>query len=188
MMDIQCKLLSLYKFTIYYNDDDAEHSYTYIIVADTIPGLIDAIADREVEYSMSNSRKYLTVSDFLLMPYEQSHKGYYLFDVDNHDIVMSYGFDIDNQHYMCRFKDNEPKPVIGFEKIFDYFDEKSDRLKRNSISLYYDEILGNALYYSIYVAIAITGKQLTQMDVDKIEKDIGNEALQILLAGENNVN
>jgi len=187
MMDIQCKQIPLYKFTIYYNEDDLEHNYNYMIIADTFSGLVNAIADREIEYSMSGCRKYLTVINFLLMPYEQAHKGYYLFDIDNHDVAMKYGLDIDNQHYICKFEGNEPKPVIGFDKIFDYFDERSVQLKNNMISLYYDEILANALYDSIFVKRVITGKQLAQMEQDKIERDSGNEALGILLKGENNV-
>jgi hypothetical protein len=187
MMDIQCKQIPLYKFTIYYNEDDAEHSYDYMIIADTFSGLVDAIADREIEYSMSDCRRYLTVGDFLLMPCEQAHRGYYLFDVDNHDIAVRHGLDIDSQHYICKFEGDEPKPVVGFDKIFDYFDEKSDQLKTSTMSLYYDEILASALYYSIYVKKAVAGKQLVQMEWSKVERNSGNEALQILLKGEKNV-
>lgn len=181
MTDILCKLLPLFKFTIYYNEDDAEHSYTYIIIADTISGLIDAIADREVEYSMHDSRKYLTVSDFLRMPCEHTHNGYYLFDVDNHDIAMSRGLDIDNEHYVCRFEGNEPKPVTGFERILMYFDKRSEQLKNTS--QYYDEILANALYDSCYVDKAITGKHLDEIDREKRDREIGNEALLKLMGG-----
>lgn len=186
MMDSQCKLI-LYKFTVYYNEDDAEYSYDYMIIADTLSGLIDAIADREIEYSMSDCRRHLTVGDFLLMPCEQAHRGYYLFDVDSHDIAIRHGLDIDSQHYVCRFEGNEPKPVIGFEKILNYFDERAVQLHNEIISRYYDEILADALYYSIYIKKAVAGKQLTQMNLDKAERDYGNEALQMLLTGENNV-
>jgi len=188
--DIQCKLLSLYKFKVYYNEDDAEHSYEYMIIADTLSTLIDAITDREIEYSMHGSRKYLTVSEFLLMPCEQAHKGYHLFDVDDHDIMVSYGLDIENQHYMCRFKGDEPKPVMGFEKILEYFDEKSDQLKNSTISRYYDEILANSIYHSSEVKGIVMTKKHIQKCQEDVESAIGDTGFEMLKDNEggNNVN
>jgi hypothetical protein len=112
MTELKCELVSLYRFEIYYNEDTGkDDDYKYVLISDTLKGLIELIVKREMEWSMNDCRKYLSVRDFLLMPHDQPPKGYHLFDIDEHDIVGGKWISFDEQYYETLFKGDRPHSV-----------------------------------------------------------------------------
>ena len=62
MSDIDMKLIGLYKFEIYYNEQDGEiehghNPYTFVILADSMDRLAYGIAQRERDWRHGRSEK-----------------------------------------------------------------------------------------------------------------------------------
>jgi len=145
--------------------------------------------NRELVWSMKDCRKYLEVSDFVIVP-NDSQKRYTLHDID-HDISKKYGLTIESEFYDCVFEDvNNLKSVVGFDKVLLYLDNvlaQRDSIEfiNNSLSEYfskidYNYILADALYQSDKVQTAIFDRLHEQNKQDKIEGDAGLKALEIL--------
>jgi hypothetical protein len=185
MTGILCKLLPLYKFAIYYNEDEPNNNYEYVLVSDTINGLIESVVNRELIHTMKNCRKYLTVEDFLFMPYAEISKGYCLYDIFEHDVAEVYGLNITEQFYECSFVGKEPVPVVGYEKATEYLMKMLHKPEENEMEQRFnriinDEVLAEALYQSAEVQTMINDKKNAQILQECVEIEYGEKALEIL--------
>ena len=176
MTDVTCKIIPLYKFKVYYNEDNPQSGeYVWNVVSDTIAGLVKGIADREMQWSMKDCRKYLIVTDFLLMPCEDAIKGYHLFDIDNHDVA-GYGTDIFEENFVCIFAGKEPTPVTAFYSLIREMFPETEEKKITSM-WDWEWILADALYKSEEVEKAVA--DCVGKETDKKLRDLseGREVL-----------
>lgn len=187
---VQCEIVALYRYEIRYENED--NDYEFIIVADTMAGLIEGIVKRELIYSMKECRKYLDTKEFLIMPCEQAVKGYHLFDIDEHDCG-GRGSDFDEKMYETRFKGKIPVS-IGYEKeaseiysaLFDLMKElhkKTDEPEGWEHFAEYElyAILGHALYESEHVQEAVKKAKEKQAQHDTVELENTTIAINKLM-------
>ena len=84
---------------------------------------------------MKDCQKYLGIYDFLVMPCSEAKSGFYLFDIDEHDVSVWYGADIEETNYECMFKGERPVPA-SWEKFEDII---FPELKVDLLELYPEE-------------------------------------------------
>jgi len=126
---VECEIIPLYKMVFIF-DHDPNKDYERVLVADSLQGLVHGIVDLEMGLGKfdENARKYLAVTDFLLMPCEKSCKGYHLFDIDEHDCNQLCSA-FDEQWYDVFFKGDRPVPVTLTAEnndLFEFFEERCE--------------------------------------------------------------
>jgi hypothetical protein len=112
MKTVECTLISLYKFEVYY-EEFTDKRYNWIIISDTLEGIIRGIVNRETHFkdmSMKDCRKFMYVNEYLMMPCNETRKGYHLWDIDEHDSAAE-SLNIDETWVECYFEGDIPKPV-----------------------------------------------------------------------------
>jgi hypothetical protein len=181
---ITCYKIPLYKFSIYYeNDEKPSESYDFVIIADTLEGLAQGIAKRELAWTMKDCRKYLSVTDFLMMPCPQAQKGFHLFDIDEHDL-MGHCVTIDETFYECFFADDTfLKPVTGFSEILAELtkDKEEEEVKfMHWISV--EGAMGDVLYASEMVREAVLDESFLSSKRDREEQELAANIIQVLMA------
>lgn len=124
---IECEIIPLYRMVFMF-DHDPDNDYERVLVADSLKGLIHGIVDLEMGLGKfdEGARKYLTITDFLLMPCDKSCKGYHLFDIDEHDCEQM-GALHDEQWYDMFFRGNRPVPVEPTQDnddLYEFFKER----------------------------------------------------------------
>jgi hypothetical protein len=188
--EVVCKVIPLYKFEVKYEYEDSnKDEYEYIIISDNIKSLIQEIISRELILSMKDCRKYLSIRDFLLMPCELARNGYHLFDIDEQDLAVSYGYDTQEQYYKTVFKEKVPKPVDvkSIDNVLKAFEasvkelHKDDDQVQHMIETTCDAIAANALYESDMVKKGIEDSKSKQTDHNEKEFLIGIVAIKALI-------
>jgi hypothetical protein len=175
---VQCEIVALYRYEIRYENEN--NDYEFVIVADTIAGLIGGIVKRELIHSMKECRKYLDTKEFLIMPCEQAVKGYHLFDIDEHDCGGMVN-DFDEEMYETHFKGKIPVS-IGHEKeaseiysalftLMKGLHKKTDEPEGWEHFAEYElyALLGHALYESERVQEAVKKAKEKQAQHDMVE-------------------
>ena len=109
MSDIDMKLIGLYKFEIYYNEQDGEiehghNPYTFVILADSMDRLAYGIAQRERDWSMVGRRMYFDIATFI---HVKAPDGIRLYDYDDFEISIIGGADFTDMHYAVYLTDEE---------------------------------------------------------------------------------
>jgi len=150
-LDVTCKVIPLYKFTI--RCDETDNYYERVIVADTIEGVIQGIVDSEIDHceKLDEYRMYFEIQDFLYMPCAGAKRGFHLFDIDTVDCAEWHGASIDSEiYYYCYFAEDtrsasrltfgEPHPVsdvaVQPHKAIPYDPDRFD----------YENAITNAIY------------------------------------------
>jgi hypothetical protein len=147
--------------------------------------LINLIADREMVDPMCGAAKWFEIADFLIMLKDTSK--YYLFDINEQDLAVSYGYDVQNQYWSVSFKDDCPESVKDVDEIMEKFEDEvkvlhpDDEWAKRFAS---GGILGNALYESKYVQDAIRKKKNERDMHDAQELDTGIGVIEEIVKGE----
>jgi hypothetical protein len=182
---IESEIVELYKYTIRYNSGET-NEYSVILVSDNMNDLIKLIADREMVDPMGATSKWFEIADFLWVA-RKDEKWYNLFDINEQDLAVKFGYDVTDQHWMVLFKNDSPESVKGIDDIMMKFEEEIK-------TLYSDDewaktfaaggILGDALYESGYVQDAIRGMRHEEDMRDAQELDAGINVIEkIVKAG-----
>lgn len=182
---VESEIIQLYKYTIRYRPGETDE-YTVILVSDNMKDLINLIADREMVDPMCEAVKWFEIADFLWVAKEDG-KWYHLFDINEQDLAVSYGYDVQNQYWSVSFKDDCPESVKDVDEIMEKFEEKIKMLNKD------DEwakrfasggILGNALYESKYMQDTIRKMKIDRAMHDAQELDAGINIIEEIVKGE----
>jgi hypothetical protein len=106
---VEAEIVKLYEYSIRYKSGEKDE-YTVILVSDNMKDMIELIADREMVETMKDASKWLEISDFLWAS-RKDEKWYHLFDINEQDLAVKFGYDVLDQHWTCQFKDDCPESV-----------------------------------------------------------------------------
>ncbi len=182
---IESEVIKLYKYTIRYKPGERDE-YTVILVSDNMKDLINLIADREMVDPMCGAARWFEIADFLWVAREDG-KWYHLFDINEQDLAVKFGYDVQEQYWSVRFKDDCPESVKDVDEIMEKFGDEVRNLHPD------DEwakrfasggILGNALYESKYVQDAIRKIKIENAMHNALELDAGIGAIEEIVKGE----
>ena len=180
---IESEIIQLYKYTIRYRPGEMDE-YTVILVSDNMKDMIELIADREMVDPMGAAAKWFEIGEFLWVARED-RKWYHLFDINEQDLAVKFGYDVQEQYWSVRFKSDAPESVGGFDEIMVGFEEKMGELnKKDPIGLGCGGVMGDALYGSKYVQDAIREMKRAKDMHDAQEFDAGVDVIEKMVSGE----
>lgn len=179
---METEIVKLYKYNIAYNHGEL-NEYDIILVSDNMKDLIDLIADREMVDPMNEARKRFSIEDFLLVIGGRGK--YHLFDINEQDLAVNYGYDVQEQYWTCQFKNDCPESVKNVD-LWE-FEEKIKVLNPNdewAATFASGDILGNALYESGCVQDTIREKKRKKDLHEAEELDAGISVIERIVKGE----
>lgn len=182
---METEIVKLYKYIIRYNQGEKDE-YTVILVSDNIKDLIDLISEREMVESMNSAAKWFEIADFLLAVKEDG-KWYHLFDINEQDLAVKWGYDVQEQYWTCLFKNDCPESAKNNDEILWNFENKIGDLNNDdewAKRFAYSGILGEALYGSKFVQDAIREKKREKDLHDAEELDAGISVIEEIVKGE----
>lgn len=163
----------LYTFRILYTfEDNPEKNYDWVIISDSLNGIIKGIANRHMVFSLDNFAKKFSVEKYVVVKQEDG-RNYYIFDAyDNLNISHGAMFDI------CRMYDcvieNEHIKSVNLKKWNKLFhDMQCGCVDVSDVSY----ILGDALFTSNVVTHAIDKLQKEKRKNDMSEKTIASSLI-----------
>lgn len=179
---IESEVIKLYKYTIRYKPGERDE-YTVILVSDNMKDLINLIADREMVDEMKDASKWFEITEFILAANE---KWYHLFDINEQDLAVKFGYDVQEQYWSVRFKDDCPESVKDVDEIMWKFEDSIKKLQGDHWAKTFacGGILGNALYESKYVQDAIRKIKIENAMHNALELDAGIGAIEEIVKGE----
>ena len=180
---IESEIIQLYKYTIRYRPGETDE-YTVILVSDNMKDLIDLIADREMVDPIKDTSKWFEISDFILAT---NGKWYHLFDINEQDLAAKFGYDVQEQYWSVRFKDDCPESVKDVDEIMEKFGDEVRNLHPDdewAKTFAAGGILGNALYESKYVQDAIRKIKIENAMHNALELDAGIGVIEEIVKGE----
>jgi hypothetical protein len=178
---METEIVKLYKYTIRYKPGEVDE-YTVILVSDNIRDLISLIADREMIDPIGEARKWFEITDFLWVA-RKDEKWYHLFDINEQDLAVKFGYDVQEQYWTVLFKNDSPESVKDINEIMDKFEDKIKEIHLDK-TFAYGGVLGQALYESKYVQDVIRDKKKEQDLHDAIEFDAGISMIEEIVKGE----
>lgn len=182
---VECEIVNLYKYTITYNSGE-KNEYTVILVSDNMKDLISLIIDREMIDPIGRAGKWFEITDFLWVAREDE-KWYHLFDIDEQDLAVKFGYDAQEQYWKCQFKNDCPESVKDANEIMNKFENSIHELHPNDewIKTFASgDVLGDALYESEYVQTALR-EEHNKRNMHKLEElDAGIVAIDGIMKGE----
>ena len=182
---METEVVKLYKYTIRYKPGEKDE-YTVILVSDNIRDLITLIADREMIEGMGGANKWFEITDFLLVVKEDG-KWYHLFDINEQDLAIKYGYDVQEQYWTVLFKGDCPESVKNNDEILWNFENKIGDLNNDdewAKRFASSGILGEALYGSRCAQNAIREKKREKDLHDAEELDAGISVIEEIVKGE----
>ena len=178
---METEIIKLYKYSIRYKPGEMDE-YTVILVSDNIRDLISLIADREMIDPINGSNKWFEITDFLWVA-RKDEKWYHLFDINEQDLAVKFGYDVQEQYWTVLFKNDSPESVKDINEIMDKFEDKIKEIHPDK-TFAYGGVLGQALYESKYVQDVIHEKKKEQDLHDAIEFDAGISMIEEIVKGE----
>jgi hypothetical protein len=180
---METEIVKLYKYRIRYKPGEMDE-YTVILVSDNIRDLISLIADREMVDPVGEARKWFEITDFLWVAREDG-KWYHLFDINEQDLAVKWGYDVQEQYWICQFRNDCPESVKdvnmgGFEEKIKALHSDDEWAKTFASG----GVLGQALYESKYVQDAIREKKRERDLHDAVELDAGISVIEEIVKGE----
>ena len=182
---MKTEIVKLYKYTIRYKPGEMDE-YTVILVSDNMKDLIDLIADREMVDPINGAQKWFEITDFLLVMKEKE-KWYHLFDINEQDLAVKWGYDVQEQYWTCLFENDCPKSVKNCVEIMWKFEEKMRTLHSEdewAKTFASGGVLGDALYGSRIVQNTIREKKRAKDLHDAEELDAGIGVIEEIVKGE----
>ena len=176
---MESKVIPLYKYEIDYNYGET-NEYDVIIVSDDIKCLIDAIVARELVDPMKDAAKYMSITDFLIV---ENRGGMLLFDINEQNLLVSYGYNVQEQYWFNAFKGERPEPVAVDNMVLVGFSKEIMRLHNDDSVWMEDGVLGDAIYESEYVQSGIRKANDTQKIHECEEMDAGIKVIDFLVGG-----
>ena len=182
---VECEIVKLYKYTVTYNHGEKDE-YDVILVSDNMKNLVELIVDREMIDSMKDANKWFEISDFMWVS-RKDEKWYHLFDIDEQDLAVKFGYDVQEQYWKCLFKNDCPESVKDINEIMDKFENFINKLHPNdewAKTFAAGDVLGKSLYESEYVQTALR-EENHKMNMHKLEElDAGIVAIESIMKGE----
>lgn len=182
---IESEIIQLYKYTIRYRPGET-NEYTVILVSDNIRDLISLIAEREMVDPMHEAAKWFEITDFLWVAQEDK-KWYHLFDINEQDLAVKYGHDVQEQYWTVLFKGDCPESAKNIDEIMWKFEDKIKKLYANDEwvkTFAAGGALGDALYESKYVRDAIRKLKVDKDMMAAQELDAGIGTIEEIVKGE----
>jgi hypothetical protein len=182
---VECEVIDLYKYTIKYKRGEKDE-YEIILVSDNMKDMIELIADREMIDPMGAARKWFEITDFVIVM-DENKKWYHLFDINEQDLAVKFGYDVQEQYWKCQFKNDCPESVKYYDEAMGKFVEEikmlhpDDKWAKDFAS---GGILGDALYNSHYVQDAIRDMKREKYMHDAQELDAGINMIEEIMKGE----
>lgn len=178
---MESKVIPLYKYEIDYKHGEV-NEYDVIIVSDDIKCLIDAIVARELVDPMKDAAKYMSITDFLIV---EDNKNMLLFDINEQNLLVSYGYDVQEQYWSNAFKGERPESVAVDNTILEEFSKEIMRLHNDDHFSSWIEsgVLGDAIYESEYVQSGIRKAKDAQKMHECEEMDAGIRVVDYLVRG-----
>lgn len=183
---METEIIKLYKYTIRYKPGEVDE-YTVILVSDNMGDLIELIADREMVDPIDGAQKWFEIEDFLLVMKEDGKRRYHLFDINEQDLAVKFGYDAQEQYWTCQFKGDVPKSVKDIDEIMLKFEEKISELNKDddrAKMFASGGILGDALYESRCVQNTIREKKRAKDLHEAEELDAGIDVIEEIVNGE----
>jgi len=184
VIDMETEILKLYKYTIRYKPGEKDE-YTVILVSDNIRDLITLIVDREMIDGMGGSSKWFEITDFLFVAKEDG-KWYHLFDINEQDLAVKFGYDVQEQYWTVLFKNDAPESVKDVSELLWKFGEEMEKIHDSEWEKTFvaGGILGDALYESKYVQDAIREKKKESALHEAEELDAGINVIEEIMKRE----
>ena len=182
---METEIVKLYKYSIRYKPGEIDE-YTVILVSDNIRDLIDLISDREMIDPINGAAKWFSIEDFLLAMKEDG-KWYHLFDINEQDLAVKWGHDVQEQYWTCLFKNDCPESVKNVVDLMWEFEEKIKTLNSDDEwekTFASGGILGDALYESRCVQNTIREKKRARDLHEAEELDAGIGVIEEIAKGE----
>jgi hypothetical protein len=135
---------------------------------------------------MGAAAKWFEIGEFILV-IDENKKWYHLFDINEQDLAVKFGYDVQEQYWKCQFKNDCPESVKYNDEIMGEFGEKIKELNagdRWAQSFAAGGILGDALYGSKYVQDAIREMKRAREMHDAQEFDAGADVIEKMVRGE----
>ena len=177
---MESEIVKLYKYTITYNHGE-ENEYDIILVSDNMKDLINLIADREMIDPINGTHKWFEITDFLFVAKEDG-KWYHLFDINEQDLAVKFGYDVQEQYWKVNFKGDCPESVKDVNELLWKFENEIGVLNNGIIPC--GGILGDALYKSKCVQDAICKKKREIALCEAQELDAGITVIEEIVKGE----
>jgi len=184
---VESEIIKLYKYTIRYKCGEKDE-YKIILVSDNMWDLIELIADREMIDPMGAASKWFEITDFVLV-INESNKWYHLFDINEQDLAIEFGYDVQEQYWKCQFKNDCPESVKGFDEVMMKFEDAIKTLHPNdewAKTFASGGILGESLYNSHYTQDTIREMRHKKTMHEAQELDDGINVIDEIVKGEIN--
>jgi len=182
---VECEVIQLYKYTIRYKCGE-EDEYTVILVSDNMKDLIELITEREMIDPMGAALKWFEIEDFMWIAREDG-KWYHLFDINEQDLAVKFGYDVQEQYWKCLFKGDCPESVKDVDEVMGKFEDEMKTLHPNdewAKTFAAGGVLGNALFESKYVQNAMREMRVKRDMHDAQELDAGVGVIEEIVKGE----
>lgn len=182
---METEILKLYKYRIRYKAGEMDE-YTVILVSDNMKDLINLIADREMIDPINGAAKWFEIADFLLAM-KEDEKWYHLFDINEQDLAVKYGYDVQEQYWTVLFKNDCPESVKNNDGLLWEFENKIGDLNNDdewAKRFASSGVLGESLYESKFVQDAIREKKREKDLHDAEELDAGINVIEEIMKGE----
>jgi len=182
---MESEIVKLYKYTIRYNTGEVDE-YTVILVSDNMKDMIELIADREMVDPMKDAAKWFEIADFVWVAREDE-KWYHLFDINEQDLAVKFGYDVQEQYWTCRFKNDCPESVKDVDEVMIKFEDNMAKLNKDdewAKTFVSGGILGNALFESKYMQDTIREMKCKRDLHAAQELDAGLGAIYEIVNGE----
>lgn len=177
---METEIVKLYKYSIRYKPGEKDE-YTVILVSDNIRDLITLIVDREMIDPINGAHKWFEITDFLFVAKEDG-KWYHLFNINEQDLAVKFGYDVQEQYWEVNFKGDCPESVKDVNELLWKFESEIGVLNNGIIPC--GGILGDALYKSKCVQDAIRKKKREIALCEAQELDAGITVIEEIVKGE----
>lgn len=174
LIDMETEVVKLYKYSIKYNNGEKDE-YTVILVSDNMKDLIDLIVDREMIETMNKASKWFEIAEFLFVA-KKDGKWYHLFDINEQDLAVKFGYDAQEQYWSVLFNNDAPESVKDVSEIMWGFESEMEKIHTSEWEKTFAAggILGDALYESRCVQNAIREKkkEVTLHEAEELDAGI----------------
>jgi len=182
---IECYIIQLYKYIIRYRCGE-KNEYSIVLVSDNTKDLIDLIAKREMVDPMGAACKWFEIVDFMWVAREDG-KWYHLFDINEQDLAVKFGYDVQEQYWECQFKSDSPESVKYNDEAMTRFLGEIKQLNKEdewAKTFAAGGVLGDALYNSHYTQDAIREMKHKEIMHEAQELDAGINVIEEIVKGE----
>jgi hypothetical protein len=181
---IESEIVRLYKYTITYNHGE-KNEYDIILVSDNMKDLVDLIVDRDMIDPIGSNSKWFEIADFLWVAREDG-KWYHLFDINEQDLAVKLGYDVQEQYWSVSFKNDAPESVKDVSELMWKFESEMEKIHTSEWEKSFASggVLGNALYESKYVQEAIRKMRDNRMMHEAEEFDAAVNVIEKIIKGE----